>query len=62
MKALVLLSVLAGIAIGALPEILTREPKIIRADEFWRVNGTYTNEGELFEVFYPPLEKTVDGE
>jgi hypothetical protein len=60
MKTLFIFSFLIGAPIGIFLGMPPKEPKIIRADEFWRVNGTCTNEGELFEVFYPPLEKTLD--
>jgi hypothetical protein len=32
-----------------------KPPQILEVEEFWRVNGAYTNDGEVFEVFYPPL-------
>ncbi len=55
MKILVLLSIVLGILLGMLPDFLFK-PETIKVDEFWKINGTYTKDGELFEVFYPPLD------
>ena len=58
MKGLVALSVLGGIFLGALPEIFApKKPQILDVESFWKVNGSYTRDGEIFEVFDPPLDK-----
>jgi len=54
-------SIVFGVCLGIAPEFLPRkQPQILQVDEFWRVNGTYVNDGEVYEVFYPPLPKMLD--
>ena len=61
MKSFVLIGILAGIALCASPEIIkwlfSPKIEILEPDTFWKVNGSYANEGEIYEVFYPPLGK-----
>lgn len=60
MKTLFLIGTLAGIALCASPEIIkwlfSPKVEILEPDAFWKVNGSYANEGEIYEVFYPPLD------
>lgn len=57
MKGLIVLSVFGGIFLGALPDIFApKKLQILGVEPFWKVNGSYTNDGEVFEVFYPPLD------
>lgn len=58
MKGLVLIAILGGVFLGALPEIFApKDPRVLSVEPFWKVNGQYTNDGEIFEVFDPPLDK-----
>jgi hypothetical protein len=58
MKGLFVLAILGGVFLGALPEIFApKKQQILNVEPFWKVNGRYTNDGEIFEVFYPPLDK-----
>lgn len=62
MKSLILLSIIGGISLGALPDIVRficskKQIQIIEVEPFWKVNGSYARDGEIFEVFYPPLDK-----
>jgi hypothetical protein len=58
MKGFFILAILGGVFLGALPKIFApKSPQILDIEPFWKVNGGYTNDGEIFEVFYPPLDK-----
>lgn len=60
MKTILILGTLGGLFLGLIPEINyfffppPREIKMPNLD-FVRVNGTVENNGEKFEVFWPPL-------
>jgi hypothetical protein len=64
MKALVLIGIFAGIVLCASPEIIkwlfSPNPQILEVEPFWKVNGSYANEGEIFEVFDPPLDRLAN--
>lgn len=51
-----LVCVILGVGLGIFFSLPEKEISPIEVDEFWRVNGTYANDGEMFEVFYPPLD------
>lgn len=57
MKILALTGIILGILLAAGCEKLfgLKEPQALELDTFWKVNGSYANEGEIYELFYPPL-------
>lgn len=58
MKTLIFLSIILGATWGAAPWIFApKEPQVLEVEPFWKVNGAYVAEGEIYEVFYPPLDK-----
>lgn len=58
MKVLTLIGIILGILLTAGCEKLfgSKVVQTLEPDSFWKVNGSYANEGEIYETFYPPLE------
>lgn len=59
MKILSLTGIIFGILLAAGCEKLfgLKVVRTLEPDTFWKVNGSYINDGEIYETFYPPLDR-----